>query len=107
MGEQQVRRRDEANFRIHEDVPRTEDTEMMAESEHRTEDDHEVEGQEEAEEETPESESSDDGEPIDSPVYHDMDKLYNSLPGFRKKYRLVKRIGEGTSQYMSVTEVPS
>lgn len=96
-----VRRR-EADFRIHEDVPRTEDTEMMAESEQRTEDE-QVEDEEEelgraeaeAEAEAEESESSDEDEMIDSGVQKEMERLQDSFPGFRDKYRLIKRIGEG------------
>lgn len=40
------------------------------------------------------SESSDDGV-VDNGVQLDMEKLQDSFPGFRQKYRLIKRIGEG------------
>ncbi|PHH78374.1 hypothetical protein CDD80_6997 [Ophiocordyceps camponoti-rufipedis] len=40
-------------------------------------------------------ESSDD-EQVETAVQADMDKLQRDFPGFRDKYRLIKRIGEGT-----------
>ncbi|ROT37808.1 kinase-like protein [Sodiomyces alkalinus F11] len=101
-----VRRRGVESFEIHEDVPRTEDTEMMAESEHPTEAEEqegvEVEGEEEEDEDEDEaadetsSYSSDDGETVDEGVQNEMERLQDSFPGFRQKYRLIKRIGEGT-----------
>ncbi|KAM0324650.1 hypothetical protein ACHAQA_008041 [Verticillium albo-atrum] len=90
-----VRRRAGDAFEIHEDVPRTEDTEMMAESELRTEEEApEEEDPEEAEDDNS-SESSEENN-VDSGVQHEMEKLQDSFPGFRDKYRLIKRIGEGT-----------
>ena len=41
-----------------------------------------------------EQESSED-EAVDRTVQADMDKLQSDFPGFRDKYRLIKRIGEG------------
>lgn len=103
--EQLVRRREGENFLIHEDAPRTEDTEMMVESEHRTEEDQEGEDQDQAEDETPESESSDDNEPVDSATWKDMDRLYDCLPnGFQQQYRLIKRIGEGMRESLGMGE---
>ncbi|CVL01539.1 CDC7 protein kinase [Fusarium proliferatum] len=52
------------------------------------------EPQEEEEEEEEEEESED--EAVDRTVQADMDKLQNDFPGFRNRYRLIKRIGEGT-----------
>jgi hypothetical protein len=40
------------------------------------------------------SESSED-EAMDTNVQIDMERLQNCFPGFRQKYRLIKRIGEG------------
>lgn len=39
------------------------------------------------------SESSD--EDVDANVQLDMERLQDCFPGFRSKYRLIKRIGEG------------
>ncbi|KAI5859974.1 kinase-like protein [Durotheca rogersii] len=43
-----------------------------------------------------ETDSSSDGDEIDLSVQHDMDKLQATFPDFKDKYRLIKRIGEGT-----------
>ncbi|KAI1098142.1 kinase-like protein [Jackrogersella minutella] len=40
--------------------------------------------------------ASDDSDEIDLTVQHDMDKLEATFPNFKNKYRLIKRIGEGT-----------
>ncbi|KAK0736696.1 kinase-like domain-containing protein [Apiosordaria backusii] len=98
------RRRRGESFRIHEDVPSTEDTEMNEHDFHDEEADdreaeHDVEQVEEQEQEEQESEyteSSDDDITVDRDIQYDMDKLQDSFPGFRSKYRLIKRIGEGT-----------
>ncbi|KAH6989529.1 kinase-like domain-containing protein [Ilyonectria sp. MPI-CAGE-AT-0026] len=50
---------------------------------------------EEEEEEDIADESSED-EAVDRTVQADMEKLQGDFPGFRNKYRLIKRIGEGT-----------
>ncbi|KAL2017211.1 hypothetical protein VTK56DRAFT_2418 [Thermocarpiscus australiensis] len=42
------------------------------------------------------SESSEDETTDDVNIQQDMEKLQNSFAGFRQKYRLIKRIGEGT-----------
>ena len=99
------------SFRIHEDVPSTEDTQMNEEVEdsdhgHEHEDEDEVEVEEHAEEHAEEqqeyqeseySESSEDDVAVDNNIQHDMDKLQSAFPGFRNQYRLIKRIGEGMS----------
>lgn len=93
-----TRKRSREAFEILQDPPhaRTEDTEMVAGSEHQTE----VEEQEDddgPEVDTVEDsdESSDEDDMVDSSVQRDMERLQDSFPGFRDKYRLIKRIGEG------------
>lgn len=86
----------EDSFDIHEDA-RTEETEVMVDEDEVDGQDAativgEPEGEEEAEEE--EEESSDD-EHVESSVQTDMDRLQEDFPGFRDRYRLIKRIGEG------------
>ncbi|KAL8375873.1 hypothetical protein RB595_007143 [Gaeumannomyces hyphopodioides] len=51
--------------------------------------------EEEEEEEEPDGDASDE-DVIEDSVQQDMVKLQNAFPGFRDKYRLIKRIGEGT-----------
>lgn len=101
-----VRRRVDEPFDIHEDA-RTEETEMMVEDDidHLADDTaaraaatDEVMDQAEEEahdQEDEEDEESSEDEQIESSVQADMDKLGTDFPGFRGKYRLVKRIGEG------------
>lgn len=87
-------------FEIHEDA-RTEDTEMMLEDERIDEagqTTEEAEPDEEEQQEEPVEESSED-EAVDRAVQADMDKLQSDFPGFRDKYRLIKRIGEGMCCY--------
>ncbi|KAK4097047.1 kinase-like protein [Parathielavia hyrcaniae] len=85
------------SFRIHEDAPSTGDTEM---NESALQDDYEAKHGDDALEEDGQeseySESSDDEVPENSHIHHDMEKLQNCFSGFRQKYRLIKRIGEGT-----------
>ncbi|OAQ67587.1 cell cycle protein kinase [Pochonia chlamydosporia 170] len=97
-----VRRRVEEPFDIHEDA-RTEETEMMVEDDvdHLANDaaiaaatDEVME--EEVEDEEDEEEDSSEDEQVETSVQADMDKLGDDFPGFRGKYRLIKRIGEGT-----------
>ncbi|KAK7423811.1 Cell division control protein 7 [Neonectria magnoliae] len=112
----EIHHKAEEPFEIHEDA-RTEDTEMMAEEE-RTEEvvpptdeadqqqyhhqhaphQHQQKSFEEEEEEEEEemAEESSEDETVDRSVQADMDKLQSDFPGFRNKYRLIKRIGEGT-----------
>ncbi|KAJ4246237.1 Cell division control protein 7 [Fusarium torreyae] len=52
------------------------------------------EPQEEEEEDV--AEESSEEEAVDRGVQADMDKLQSDFPGFRNRYRLIKRIGEGT-----------
>ncbi|KAK3290173.1 kinase-like domain-containing protein [Chaetomium fimeti] len=84
-------------FRIHEDAPSTEDTEMN-ESASQDHEEAEQEGEllEEDGQESEYSESSEEEAPADGHFQHDMEKLQDSFAGFREKYRLIKRIGEGT-----------
>lgn len=109
------------DFMIHED-PRTEETEMMdpvhateevdpiateeadpiATEEAEMDDDGngEEEGEPEAEaevEDEDEDEESSDDDDVDKTVLSDMEKLQRDFPGFKDKYRLIKRIGEGKS----------
>lgn len=107
-----TRRRQPNDFDIHEDGPSTEDTEMntdgageeeVEEEEYADEveveaeepgDEEQIqdpEGEPESEQEQPEDEFSED-EAMDE----DMRKLQDAFPGFKHKYRLIKRIGEGT-----------
>lgn len=92
-----VRPQSHEHFAIHEDA-RTEDTEMMVEEEETAADagqtTDEAEPEEEEQQEEPEEEESED-ETVDRAVQADMDKLQEDFPGFREKYRLIKRIGEG------------
>lgn len=90
-------RRRVESFNIHEDEPLTEDTEMnedaVGEERNQEYDDGDL-GEVIDDLESNYSESSDE-EVIGAGVQSDMDKLQNSFPGFRLKYRLIKRIGEG------------
>ncbi|KAJ3497918.1 hypothetical protein NLG97_g1534 [Lecanicillium saksenae] len=88
-------------FDIHEDAA-TEETEMMLDDEQiqnldpvalEEPNDH---GEEEEEEEEGEYDESSEDENIEDSVQADMDKLQRDFPGFHDKYRLIKRIGEGT-----------
>ncbi|KAI1385155.1 kinase-like protein [Hypoxylon trugodes] len=62
-----------------------EDPEDEDEQENRTE-----------EEDGNETDSSEDTDDIDLSVQHDMEKLQATFPNIKDKYRLIKRIGEGT-----------
>lgn len=112
-----TRRRAADDFNIHEDGPATEDTEMQTDAAP-TED---LEVEEEDEADDPEEEDEDEEEEIqiqepepepeqkqeseaedqddvfseDDDMDDDMRRLQNAFPGFRHKYRLIKRIGEG------------
>ena len=65
---------------------RTEETEVMEDDEGLDQD---------QEEEDDDDDEASDEEQIESSVQADMDKLTEDFPGFRDKYRLIKRIGEG------------
>ena len=110
------------SFRIHEDAPSTEDTEMHdsplrdQDDDHDGHDEDDEEDEEDADEddddntehqhdgsepidedaESEYSESSEENAPDDSHFQQDMERLQNCFVGFRQKYRLIKRIGEGT-----------
>ncbi|OBR16557.1 Cell cycle protein [Colletotrichum higginsianum IMI 349063] len=93
-----TRKRSREAFEIHEDPPhaRTEDTEMMAGSEQHTEEVDDDEEPDDVDNEPSDDSSDDDDDVVDSAVQRDMDRLQDGYPGFRQKYRLIKRIGEGT-----------
>jgi cell division control protein 7 len=80
-------------------VPSTEDTqvneEVMAMEDY--EDDEDMNEQAHSREEDAQSELSDssEDEAMDTNVQTDMERLQSCFPGFRQKYRLIKRIGEG------------
>ncbi|KAM3435391.1 hypothetical protein NHJ13734_005602 [Beauveria thailandica] len=89
-------------FDIHEDAA-TEETEMMLDDEHiqeldrATHDEEEIPEEEEGEaEQRGEYDDSSEEDNIEDSVQADMDKLQRDFPGFHDKYRLIKRIGEGT-----------
>lgn len=111
-----TRRRQPNDFDIHEDGPSTEDTEMntdavneeQVEEEEYAEEviaeepeeedqvqDPEVEPESEQEQEQ-EQEQEEDDFSEDEAMDEDMKRLQDAFPGFRNKYRLIKRIGEGT-----------
>lgn len=106
MAASAARRVGDDPFEIHEDA-RTEETEMMGEDEADsdneswratpTDDRVGVPDDRADEEDQDEEEESSEDEQIESSVQSDMDKLSNDFPGFRGKYRLIKRIGEGES----------
>lgn len=89
----------EQGFSIHQDVVIVSDeVEMADDPEQRTE---EIRaGSEEdgpASIETSDAESSEDERAAPSHVIRDMERLADEAPGFKEKYRLIKRIGEGES----------
>ncbi|KAJ1299632.1 hypothetical protein OPQ81_011982 [Rhizoctonia solani] len=96
-----VRRRPPQDFDIHEDAPSTEDadmnTDVVAGGDVETEED--VAGRDEQKEEEQEPDAADHEDKVsedDEVLDEDMKKLQDAFPGFRNKYRLIKRIGEGT-----------
>ncbi|KAF4815058.1 Cell cycle serine/threonine-protein kinase hsk1 [Colletotrichum siamense] len=94
-----TRKRSRERFEIHEDPPhaRTEDTEMVAGSEHQTEVDEDEDDADDAENDNESTDdSSDEDDVVDSSVQREMVRLQDVFPGFRHRYRLIKRIGEGT-----------
>lgn len=115
-----VRRRRPEDFQIHQDGPSTEDTEMNTDAAGGREEaylddeeqeqeqeqeqsqergaragrrdvDEEEEEEPELDEDDEEEEESDEEEILDD----DMRRLRDAFPGFRRKYKLIKRIGEG------------
>jgi cell division control protein 7 len=95
----QVRSRRAEPFRIHEDVPSTEDTQVnedvMEMDDDDDDDDEYMNRQNKEEDQQSELSDSSEDEAIDTNVQIDMEKLQNCFPGFKHKYRLIKRIGEG------------
>lgn len=96
------RRQRPEEFHIHEDVPSTQDTEMSTDALQEEEGDDEQEEDEEDQPESDEPDQEEDGqddvsdeETPDHAVQVDMENLQGTFPGFRHKYRLIKRIGEG------------
>lgn len=107
-----IRRRRPHDFDIHEDGPSTEDTEMntdalgeeaeieeyaqegVAQDEQGQELDADQETEQDQEEGVDEDDEDDMSE--EEVLDEDMRKLQDAFPGFRRKYRLIKRIGEGT-----------
>ncbi|KAI1499277.1 kinase-like domain-containing protein [Biscogniauxia marginata] len=90
------------SFHIHEDDPPEDEASTQSQTQC-AEDDYDDPLEDELDEdghEIPEddgdSDSSDENEPIDLTVQHDMEKLQSTFPDFKDKYRLIKRIGEGT-----------
>lgn len=110
-----TRRRQADDFNIHEDGPSTEDTEMNTDAageeaveEEEYADEVDVEEQEDEEqtqepdtepesEQEQEQEQEEDDFSEDEAMDEDMRKLQDAFPGFKHKYRLIKRIGEGTT----------
>lgn len=88
---------DRANTRANSVVQGTQSTVPDAAMEYAEDDDGESTELKEPEEESEEYDSSDDDQ-VDLPVASDMAKLESDFPGFWKRYRLIKRIGEGTHQ---------
>lgn len=108
-----TRRRQPNDFDIHEDGPDTEDTEMNTDAveeeqvkEEEEEDPNEVIVEEPEEEdqatdpevelESEQEQEQEDEFSEDEAMDEDMKKLQDAFPGFKHKYRLIKRIGEGT-----------
>lgn len=95
-----TRRRLDNAFDIHVDAVATEETEMMVDDDNIEDvdpagmEDTEHDDDDEEEEEEEDNDSSDDDQ-VERSVQEDMDKLQRDFPGFRDKYRLIKRIGEG------------
>jgi cell division control protein 7 len=88
----------EDSFDIHEDA-RTEETEVMVDEDEVDGQDATTVGEPEEEEvvaEEEEEESSED-EHVETSVQADMERLQEDFPGFRDRYKLIKRIGEGMS----------
>lgn len=92
------RRRAEEKFEIHEDAPSTEDTQLNDESMADEAEDYDEDDDHHGEVDDQQSDVSGSSveEVVDTNVQIDMERLQDSFPGFRHKYRLIKRIGEGT-----------
>ncbi|KAF3763986.1 kinase-like protein [Cryphonectria parasitica EP155] len=89
------------DFEIHEDGPSTEDADMNTDvvAGGKIEAEEDVADPDEQQEEEQEPNAADHGDEMsedDEVLDEDMKKLQDAFPGFRHKYRLIKRIGEGT-----------
>lgn len=93
-----TRRRLDDAFDIHVDAVATEETEMMVDDDNIEDVDpagmEDTEHDDDDDEEEDDDDSSDDDQ-VERSVQEDMEKLQRDFPGFRDKYRLIKRIGEG------------
>jgi cell division control protein 7 len=90
-----LRKRRHEAFEIHEDepqVPSAADTEMQEDEVDQAE-----EEEEEPEANSQSSEDDSDDEALVDDVQEDMLKIEKHFKGFKGKFRLIKRIGEGTS----------
>lgn len=106
-----VRRRRPHDFDIHEDGPSTENTEMNTDAlgeeaeieeyaqEGTPQDDQaqELDAGQETEQDQEDAVTEDDENDMseEEVLDEDMRNLQDAFPGFRRKYRLIKRIGEG------------
>lgn len=116
-----VRRRRPDDFQIHQDGPSTEDTEMNTDAaggrEESLDEEEQEQEQDQSQERTPrrahrDVDEDEDGDEVEEPeldeddeveeesdeeeiLDDDMRRLQDAFPGFRRKYKLIKRIGEG------------
>jgi len=86
---------DREGFYIHEDIASTADTEYPDEQD--VENDEDEDQMEDGDDRESQEADSSDGDTVDGDIQNDMDKLQDAFPGFRDKFRLIKRIGEGWS----------
>ena len=94
-----VRRRRPEEFQIHEDVPSSEDTQMNTDALAEEEEEEDAEQDEQEEEQEPELEEDEEESDGDEDMDEELRTLQNAFPpGFKQKYRLQKRIGEGKSR---------
>lgn len=109
-----TRRRGPHDFDIHEDGPSTEDTEMNTDAlgedaevdedaqegapQHEQEQEQDLGADQETEQDQDEGVDEEDEDDMseEEVLDEDMRKLQDAFPSFRRKYRLIKRIGEGT-----------
>ena len=92
-----VRRRQAESFRIHQDAPSTEDTQVNEEeiAEEVDDEDDATQGEDEPDAQDSRDEETPDDETIDMGIDSDLEKLREVSSSFRNGYRLIKRIGEG------------
>ncbi len=84
------RKAGDGNFTIHQDAM-SEKQAGTADVDQHPQHDNGEEGEQAANSE----DSDDDGKPVDSSVAEDMEKFRSSFRGLSRRYRLIKRIGEG------------